>query len=107
MNTESTSTTNDINNVKIGHKQYTIEKPEEMDGDLCGFHDYKKAKIKIDNSLDQYDKNLTFIHEIIHGVCCRVDLRALNEDEHSIELLALGLFEAIKDNPHIFTMVDI
>jgi len=99
-----------LNTIKIGFKQYTIEKPDEIDavdGNYAGTQDYGKSKIRVANSLEQDDQNYVFLHELIHCICCRFDLRKLNKDEHTIDLLSLGLYETIRDNPHIFTMSDI
>ena len=69
-------------------------------------HKYYDSKIIIANKYEQNDRNHTFIHELLHGICCRFDLRELNDNEHAIDLLALGFYEVIRDNPHIFIMAD-
>ncbi|MCL2188437.1 MAG: hypothetical protein FWC16_00740 [Defluviitaleaceae bacterium] len=103
-------TSKPINNVKIGLKNYDIKRQEEIAGanaELYGNIDFDGEVIKIANRFPQHNINETFIREMLHGICCRFDLRDLNSDEHSISLLSTGIYEAIIDNPHIFTMADI
>ena len=99
-----------ITNVKVGFKTYKIEKPMEIvevDGEYSGTCSYTTSTIKLADKLEQVDKNQVFWHELLHCICKRFALVAFNEDEQSIDLLATGIYELIKDNPHIFTMRDI
>lgn len=98
------------NKVKIGYKEYEIVKKEEIievAGVYYGTTDYDKDKITIASKYPQSHQNQTFIHELFHCIADKYNLTELNKDEHIIELLAVGLYEAILDNPHIFTMKDI
>ena len=92
--------------VKMGFKTFKVEKPLEM-GNYYGEADYDKSIIKIADRYDNHSKNCTFIHEILHCICLRFGLEKLNNDEHAIDLLATGIYEAMIDNPHIFTMQNI
>ena len=99
-----------LNTVKIGYKNYAIEKPDELevnDMEFFGTYSFVRSKIKISGKLSQDDKNHTFLHELIHAICTRFSLKELSEDERTVDLLALGLYEAIQDNPHLFLMADI
>ena len=101
---------NEINALKIGFKSYAIEKPEEISevaGDYYGTACHQKEVIRIASRYSQHDKNHTFIHEMLHCICMRFDLRELNNDEHTISLLATGIYEAIVDNPGCFLMADV
>lgn len=97
--------------LKIGFKNYTIEKPDEIEalteGTCFGMVNYEKAKIRIASKFEQNDKNHTLIHEMMHCICMRFGLRDLSDDEHMIDLLATGIYEAILDNPHLFKMADV
>lgn len=100
----------DLNAFKIGFKTYSIEKPEEISeikADYYGTADYEKAVIRIAGKFEQNDRNHTFIHEMLHCICMRFGLDELHEDEHTLDLLALGIYEAILDNPQIFKMANI
>ena len=100
----------DLNTVKIGYKKYAIEKPQELevnDMEFFGTYSFMRSKIKIAGKLSQDDKNHTFIHEMLHAICTRFSLKELSGDEQTVDLLALGVYEAIQDNPHIFLMADI
>ena len=97
------------NRVKIGYKEYEIIKqPEivEVKGDYYGKTETDEEKITIASKFSQKVQNQTFLHELLHCIASKYDL-SVNQDEHTIELLATGLYEAIIDNPHIFTMKDI
>lgn len=97
------------NKVKIGYKEYEIVKqPEivEIKGDYYGKTELDDEKIIIASKFSQKIQNQTFLHELIHCISEKYNL-AVNNDEHTIELLATGLYEAILDNPHIFSMKDI
>ena len=109
---------NPITNVKIGYKDYIIEQPEtipsirteyngNINGECMGTHRYYDSKIIIASKFEQNDKNQTFLHELLHGICSRFGLTELNDNDHAIDLLALGMYEIIRDNPHIFKMADI
>ena len=103
------SITNKNNKVKIGYKEYEIIKqPEiiEVKGDYYGKTETDEEKITIASKFSQKVQNQTFLHELLHCIASKYDL-PVNQDEHTIELLATGLYEAILDNPHIFTMKDI
>lgn len=95
--------------VKIGYKEYEIIKqPEiiEVKGDYYGKTEIDEEKITIASKFSQKVQNQTFLHELLHCIASKYDLQ-VNQDEHTIELLATGLYEAIIDNPHIFTMKNI
>ena len=97
------------NRVKRGSKEYIIIKqPEivEVKGDYYGKTETDEEKITIASKFSQKVQNQTFLHELLHCIASKYDL-PVNQDEHTIELLATGLYEAIIDNPHIFTMKDI
>lgn len=97
------------NKVKIGYKEYEIVKQPEIiqvKGIYYGETDYDNEKITIASKYSQKSQNQTFLHELLHCIAGKYDL-AVNQDEHTIELLAVGLYEAILDNPNIFTMKDI
>ena len=97
------------NRVKIGYKEYEIIKqPEiiEVKGDYYGKTETDEEKITIASKFSQKIQNQTFLHELLHCIASKYDLQ-VNQDEHTIELLATGLYEVILDNPHIFTMKDI
>lgn len=109
---EETIITADIpenNKVKIGYKEYEIVKKEEIievKGDYYGKTETDEEIITIANKFSQKIQNQTFLHELLHCIADKYNLE-VNRDEHTIELLSVGLYEAIIDNPHIFTMKDI
>lgn len=96
--------------IKVGFKNYEILKPLEIiqvGGEFNGIHNYQENTISIADKIAQQDKNHVFIHELLHAICARFHLTELNRDEQTIDLLATGIYEAIKDNPDIFKMENI
>lgn len=94
--------------VRIGSFDYNVvssEKTLVIDGKQCkGLIDYHYHTINIDNSvIDKQSQEVTFLHEILHGI---VDYRNVNleniDEETIIEELARGLHALIRDNPEIF-----
>ena len=99
-----------IDTVKVGLKTYKIERPleiVEVGGEYYGACSPDTATIKIAGKFEQSDRNQVFWHELLHGICRRFCIRELNNDEQTIDLLATGIYELIKDNPHIFKMKNI
>lgn len=95
--------------IKIGYKSYEIIKQPEISetrGDYYGVTRVDDEKIIIADKFSQKIQNQSFLHELLHCIASKYDLE-VNHDEHTIELMSVGLYEAILDNPHIFTMQDI
>lgn len=96
--------------VKIGYKEYEIVKePEiiELPDRLMGQILFKEEKIRVSTEYSQTQQNQSFLHELVHGIFEKLDLRELNDNEKIVNQLATALYEVILDNPHIFTMKDI
>lgn len=98
--------------IKIGTREYAIIHKSEMvevGGELYGKFDSKELAITLASKFPQVQQNETFLHELLHGICKMQDLEQGNYEitEHQVQLLAAGLYTVIKDNSHIFTMVDI
>jgi len=96
--------------IKIGYKEYQIIKQpeiEEVTGTYYGTTKINEERITISTKYSQKIQNQTLIHELLHCIADKYDLPIINNDEHSIQLLAVGIYEAIIDNPHIFKMNDI
>lgn len=98
------------NKVKIGYKEYEIVKETELFNDkrqeLLGEADHNIETIRIASKFKQNIQNQAFIHELLHTIAEKNRLE-VNNNEDEIDALATGIYEAILDNPHIFTMKDI
>jgi hypothetical protein len=98
------------NKVKIGYKEYEIVKEPELFNDkrqeLLGEVDHNIETIRIASKFKQNIQNQAFIHELLHTIAEKNRLE-VNNNEDEIDALATGIYEAILDNPHIFTMKDI
>lgn len=98
------------NKVKIGYKEYEIIKKEELyvlPDELYGKIDYDKEQITLSSKYSQRQQNQTFLHEVIHGIFEKLDMKELENNEVVVNQLSKELYMLILDNPHIFTMKDI
>jgi hypothetical protein len=75
--------------LKIGGIIYSIVYKDL--GDDCGHTDFSTSTIEIDEGLNEEQKNVTLVHEILH--CLNNQL-----SENTIEFLAQGLYQVLKDN---------
>jgi hypothetical protein len=91
--------------IKIGSMEYKVIKTDEvliLDNQVCnGIIDYEDLVIKISTDRSNQRQEETFIHEALHGIIR--DRNLIFEDEEMIvEEISKGLYQVIKDNPHIF-----
>lgn len=92
--------------VKIGWREYTIEQGEhrtdEKGGDLYGQIEYEAGKIYLYEKLDNDNKAVTLLHEIIHGILYLAGRTKDRKNEGLIECLSENLYQVIKENPGLF-----
>lgn len=95
--------------VKVASKDYIViceEKTLTLDGSqLYGKCCYDKQEIHIDSGLQKEDgQKATFIHEVLHAIARDREINFGDADEELlINQFAKGLYQAIKDNPNIFS----
>lgn len=70
---------------------------------LFGEIDYRKQIIRIDESMNDDRKKVTFIHEVIHGIFEGLGFNELNQDEEKIQSIASALYLVLKSNPNLFS----
>lgn len=93
--------------VRIGGIDYTIKHVPRLvsdDGDLCnGLFDSNRSVIELnsENELSQGRIEQVLIHEILHGIVFTTGLN-LEDEEITVNVLAKGLYQVIKDNPNLF-----
>ena len=93
--------------VRIGGIDYTIKHVPRLvsaDGDLCnGLFDSNRSVIELnsENELSQGRIEQVLIHEILHGIVFTTGLN-LEDEETTVNVLAKGLYQVIKDNPSLF-----
>ena len=93
--------------VRIGGIDYTIKHVPRLvsaDGDLCnGLFDSNRSVIELnsENELSQGRIEQVLIHEILHGIVFTTGLN-LEDEEITVNVLAKGLYQVIKDNPQLF-----
>ena len=93
--------------VRIGGIDYAIKHVSRLvsaDGDLCnGLFDSNRSVIELnsENELSQGRIEQVLIHEILHGIVFTTGLN-LEDEEITVNVLAKGLYQVIKDNPQLF-----
>ncbi len=83
-----------------------VDKPSDVDlhgyKALWGQIDYWTSTIRVyKNKRPSYDIWHTIFHEVLHGICERLKLEELNENEDAIDLLVLGLMDVLGRNKFI------
>lgn len=88
--------------VKIGYKDYNIEQVDNLnDGTaiLYGLVNYDEEKILLNKKYTRNQRECTLIHEVIHAID---DLNEIDLTEEQVVKLGKGMYQFIKDNPHVF-----
>lgn len=84
---------------------YTKE-PIIVDSKACyGSIDYDASTISIDNSVSEYTKNVSLLHEIVHGI---LDSRGFHEessDEELVEQTARCLYATLLHSPDLIKLI--
>ena len=84
---------------------YTKE-PIIVDNKTCyGRIDYDSATILIDDDVADYTKNVSLLHEIIHGI---LDSRGFHEesaDEDFVEQIARCLYSTLLHSPDLVKLI--
>ena len=84
---------------------YTKE-PIIVDNKTCyGSIDYDASTIIIDANMSEYTKNVSLVHEIIHGI---LDARGFHEessDEELVEQTARCLYSTLLHSPDLIKLI--
>lgn len=93
--------------VKIGWRNYIVKTVDERRDDkgdyLSGQIDFNTHIIYLDRNLNDDEKAVAFLHELIHGIFnshCHSDW---TDNEDLVESVSEGLYQIMKDNPKLFT----
>ena len=63
--------------------------------DYLGNIDYEKCVITIDGDLNQQQKEVTLLHELMHGIANHF---CIEVEEVGIDRLSRGIYQVLKDN---------
>ena len=88
--------------IKILYKTYTVEKQENLhdgDAELYGQILYLPEKILLNLNSSDKQKEVTLLHEIIHGLD---EMYGIGLKEKQVEKLGTALYMLINDNPQMF-----
>lgn len=93
-----------IKHVQIGPLRYKVVEVEELaspaSGALYGDINYGKCRIRIAADSCAQMKQVTLMHEILHGILvCAAQTEEHNEAH--IDALAHGLIQVLRDNPQL------
>ena len=92
--------------VRIGSCDYSVEYTDEnivVDHKECYADiNYDNHAIRINNNIgDIQQKELSFLHEMFHGIVADRAIE-VEDEELVVEELAKGLHQVIRDNPEMF-----
>ena len=87
-------------------EEYYYKEPIIVDSRTCyGSIDYDKSTISIDANVSEYTKNVSLLHEIIHGI---LDSRGFHEesvDEELVEQVARCLYSTLLHSPDLIKLI--
>jgi len=94
------------NTVNILGQTYTVKRLPYIDRNafITGEISFEAQEIRILDTLTDDHAGVTFFHEFIHGVLCGLKYPAENDDEKLVQGLAIGIYQALKDNPDILNV---
>lgn len=98
-----------IKHVQIGPLRYKVVEVDELAsmggaGALYGDINYGKCRIRIASDSSAQIKQVTLIHEILHGILNNAAYPEAH-DEQVIDALAHGLIQLLRDNPKLFDVL--
>lgn len=91
--------------VKIGGNIFDVVYTDNFDlgkVNVNGEISYQKRQIRLAPNLDKQEQQVTFIHELIHGILQFMGEKELNNDEQMVEKIAQIINMFLVDNPNIF-----
>jgi predicted restriction endonuclease len=88
-----------MKNINILGLTYEIKEVDVVNKEVlrAGEINYITQEIKIDKSLSTEKKNITLLHEIIHGICDQLQFDDLANNEQMVQGLAVALHQILKD----------
>ena len=82
------------------------KEPIIVDSRICyGSIDYDSSTISIDANVSEYTKNVSLLHEIVHGI---LDSRGFHEessDEELVEQVARCLYSTLLHSPDLVKLI--
>jgi hypothetical protein len=66
--------------------------------DTLGDISYNEQLIRLDAGLSEERRDVVLLHEIVHGILNGLRYTAENADEKLVQGLAIGLYQALKNN---------
>src|SRR5574344_1194659 len=93
-------------NIKINGVEIKIELVNELRDTagtaLCGFVDYNKNVIKLDNKIqDDQGVIITLWHEIFHYIANSSYIELGTKEEQVVEMFARAIYQITKENPKL------
>lgn len=91
--------------VKIGGNIFDIVYTDNFDlgkVNVNGEISYQKRQIRLAPDLNEQEQQITFVHELIHGILQFMGEKELNDDEQMVEKIAQIINMFLVDNPNIF-----
>lgn len=88
-----------VKNIRILGLSYEIQEVEVVNKGVprAGEIDFLGQVIKIDKSLSDDRKQITLLHEVIHGICEQLQFDEVGDNEQVVQGLAVALHQILKD----------
>lgn len=97
-----------MNSVKIGAIDYTVETVENLQDEegkkLDGRITYNMTTIRVDSETSPQAFVQILLHEILHGIETQSG-RNGEIEEPTIDALAFGIYQVMRDNPELVRMI--
>ena len=97
--------------VRIGSVVYDVIDKDTIvsQGIQCyGMIDFEQSAIYLDSKLTSKQKlELTFLHEVVHGLLYSRSLKEAAANEELVDEIAIALHQLILDNPEMFLPEDL
>jgi len=91
--------------IKIGWRKYKITEDEKKCNkrgqDVYAEIIYEENSIYVYEKLDNANKKVSLLHEILHGIGYMIGNKSFREDEEIITSLSENLYHVFKDNPDL------
>ena len=82
---------------KIFGLTYRVTQPVRVDNEgNWGEHSISDRKIKVLKSLNQEQKEITYLHELVHTILDNLEYNELSSDEEFVERFSKALHQIIK-----------
>ena len=81
--------------VKVGGIEYEVVMSDKIEGSICGDVCRETNVIRVSKSLPENQMWVTFIHELLHTICCGLDDREIDPISVLIHQIIVDNFKGV------------